>query len=270
MGVPSSAQPFPALPSPAVLASALQLTYEGLLDEVFGLSCGQLKTEGEGERGQLLFASVCLPVVEVCRPPAQPCSQRVSLECACTVPSSSHSPKFLSTCTCTAHVPPCTAGAAAKKVYGLNSADAVFRETRDKFYVGARKWLNETLRWVGGWVAGLGPRQGLAACVGPPGRPLVCWCIAGLPAGAWLSAVSLPARAPCGQLADLRCPLLALPRCALPCRTIQQFRDQGMHTADINQLRGFVAGVVCGVASWLCLAVPGACRGVAVAFWAAC
>ncbi len=26
------------------------------------------------------------------------------------------------------------------------------------------------------------------------------------------------------------------------CSTIQQFRDQGMHSADINQLRGFVAG----------------------------
>ena len=58
--------------------------------------------------------------------------------------------QFLSTCTCSAPVLPCTAGAAAKKVYGLNSADAVFRETRDKFYVGARKWLNETLRWVDG------------------------------------------------------------------------------------------------------------------------
>ena len=27
---------------------------------------------------------------------------------------------------------------------------------------------------------------------------------------------------------------------------VQQFRDQGMHAADINQLRGFVAGAVCG------------------------
>ncbi|PRW45043.1 vacuolar -sorting-associated 33-like protein [Chlorella sorokiniana] len=85
-----------------------QLTYEGLLDEVFGLSCGQCKTEAEGGQGQ-------------------------------------------------------------RKVTGLNSSDAVFRETRDRFYVGARRWLNETLR------------------------------------------------------------------------TIQQFRDQGMHSADINQLRGFVA-----------------------------
>ncbi|KAI7840820.1 hypothetical protein COHA_005466 [Chlorella ohadii] len=55
------------------------------------------------------------------------------------------------------------------QIAGLNSSDAVFRETRDRFYVGARRWLNETLR------------------------------------------------------------------------TIQQFRDQGMHSADINQLRGFVA-----------------------------
>ncbi len=31
---------------------------------------------------------------------------------------------------------------------GLNSSDAVFRETRDQFYVGARKWLNETLRTI--------------------------------------------------------------------------------------------------------------------------
>ncbi|KAI3426123.1 hypothetical protein D9Q98_008502 [Chlorella vulgaris] len=102
-----------------------QLTYEGLLDEVFGLSCGQMKAEA----------------------PAAAAAEAGA--------SSSAS---------------ASAGAAPrKKVYGLNSADAVFRETRDSFYVGARKWLNETLR------------------------------------------------------------------------TIQQFRDQGMHTADINQLRDFVA-----------------------------
>ena len=35
-----------------------------------------------------------------------------------------------------------------RKVSGLNSADPVFRETRDLFYVGARKWLNETLRSI--------------------------------------------------------------------------------------------------------------------------
>eukprot|EP00887_Chlorella_sp_A99_P004182 scaffold23.g4182.t1 len=88
-----------------------QLTYEGLLDEVFSLNCGQLRV-GEGAGA---------------------------------------------------------AAAAGRKVYGLNSADAVFRETRDQFYGGARRWLNATLR------------------------------------------------------------------------TIQEFRDQGMHTADITQLRGFVA-----------------------------
>jgi len=35
---------------------------------------------------------------------------------------------------------------APRKITGLNSSDAVFRETRDRFYVGARRWLNETLR----------------------------------------------------------------------------------------------------------------------------
>lgn len=35
-----------------------------------------------------------------------------------------------------------------RKVSGLNSADPVFRETRDLFYLGARKWLNETLRSI--------------------------------------------------------------------------------------------------------------------------
>lgn len=37
-------------------------------------------------------------------------------------------------------------GPPTKKVYGLNSADAVFKETRDLLYIGARKWLNSTLR----------------------------------------------------------------------------------------------------------------------------
>ncbi|KAL4424634.1 hypothetical protein ABPG77_002252 [Micractinium sp. CCAP 211/92] len=102
-----------------------QLTYEGLLDEVFGLSCGQLRAPDTGGAG--------------------------------------------STGSGEAGAGGTNSGGGTKKVYGLNSADAVFRETRDQFYVGARKWLNETLR------------------------------------------------------------------------TIQQFRDQGMHSADINQLRGFVA-----------------------------
>lgn len=35
-----------------------------------------------------------------------------------------------------------------RKVTGLNSADPVFVETRDLFYLGARKWLNETLRSI--------------------------------------------------------------------------------------------------------------------------
>ena len=83
-----------------------QLTYEGLLDEVFNLNCGQLKVVGD-EGG--------------------------------------------------------------KKIYGLNSSDAVFRETRDLFYLTARKWLNDTLK------------------------------------------------------------------------TIQQFRDRGMHSADFTQLKGFVS-----------------------------
>ncbi|EFN56300.1 hypothetical protein CHLNCDRAFT_144693 [Chlorella variabilis] len=104
-----------------------QLTYEGLLDEVFGLTCGQMKAEA-------------------------PAAAAAAAADGGGAGGSSTA-----------------ASAAPKKVYGLNSADAVFRETRDQFYVGARKWLNETLR------------------------------------------------------------------------TIQQFRDQGMHTADINQLRGFVA-----------------------------
>uniref|UniRef100_A0A1D2A473 Vacuolar protein sorting-associated protein 33-like protein n=1 Tax=Auxenochlorella protothecoides TaxID=3075 RepID=A0A1D2A473_AUXPR len=56
-----------------------------------------------------------------------------------------------------------------RKVHGLNSSDAVFVETRDKFYMDARRWINETLR------------------------------------------------------------------------TIQQFRDQGIHSADISALRGFVS-----------------------------
>jgi hypothetical protein len=61
------------------------------------------------------------------------------------------------------------AGAPPKRVTGLTSADAVFAETRDRFYVGARRWLNDTLR------------------------------------------------------------------------SIQAFRDGGMHAADISRLKGFVA-----------------------------
>ena len=62
-------------------------------------------------------------------------------------------------------------------MYGLNSADAVFKETRDRFYIGARKWLNETLRW-----AGLGGLPGRLSCVlsysfPSPGRAGVCQLI---------------------------------------------------------------------------------------------
>lgn len=59
-----------------------QFTYEGLLDEVFGLRCGQANVEVDG----------------------------------------------------------------AKKVRGLNSSDAVWRETRGLSYLAARRWLHETLR----------------------------------------------------------------------------------------------------------------------------
>ncbi|KDD74976.1 aldo/keto reductase [Helicosporidium sp. ATCC 50920] len=87
-----------------------QLTYEGLLDEAYGLRCGQVTLSSGAE----------------------------------------------------------VAGGKSK-VHGLNSGDAVFKQARGKFYVSARRWINETLR------------------------------------------------------------------------TIQQFRDQGIHTADIAEIRGFVA-----------------------------
>ncbi len=90
------------LASSVAAAHALQLTYEGLLDEVFGLSCGQLRAPDTGGA--------------------------------------------VSTGSGEAGAGGASSGGGTKKVYGLNSADAVFRETRDQFYVGARKWLNETLR----------------------------------------------------------------------------------------------------------------------------
>lgn len=105
-----------------------QLTYEGLLDEVFGLSCGQLRL-GQHDHHQQH--------------------------------GSEHSPSPSTTTTSTT--------AMSQKIHGLNSGDAVFRETRDLFYIGARKWMNETLR------------------------------------------------------------------------TIQQFRDTGIHSADFSQLKGFVS-----------------------------
>jgi vacuolar protein sorting-associated protein 33A len=104
-----------------------QLTYEGLLDEVFGLSCGQLRL-GQHDHHQH---------------------------------GSEHSPPPTTTTSSTTAMSP--------KIHGLNSGDAVFRETRDLFYIGARKWMNETLR------------------------------------------------------------------------TIQQFRDTGIHAADFSQLKGFVS-----------------------------
>ena len=164
-----------------------QLTYEGLLDEVFGLACGQLRAPdgaaaaAAGDGGGAAAGGAAA-----------------------------------------------AAGAAGgKKVYGLNSGDAVFRETRDKFYVGARKWLNDTLRWVGG--------QG-----GRSQPPLLLWLG---------SDHSMTTACPCVppspglHVQPRSLLLLALSRR----RTIQQFRDQGMHTADINALRGFVAGAQCGV-----------------------
>lgn len=48
-------------------------------------------------------------------------------------------------------LPPSPLAGQPRKVYGLNSADAVFKETRDKFYIAARRWLNETLRQGRGW-----------------------------------------------------------------------------------------------------------------------
>jgi vacuolar protein sorting-associated protein 33A len=104
-----------------------QLTYEGLLDEVFGLSCGQLRL-GQHDHHQH---------------------------------GNEHSPPPTTTTSSTT--------AMSQKIHGLNSGDAVFRETRDLFYIGARKWMNETLR------------------------------------------------------------------------TIQQFRDTGIHAADFSQLKGFVS-----------------------------
>ena len=40
------------------------------------------------------------------------------------------------------------------------------------------------------------------------------------------------------QIVRPRCPIAPLPAC----RSFQQFRDQGIHSADIPTLRGFVAG----------------------------
>lgn len=154
---------------------ATQLTYEGLLDEVFGLSCGQVRVEAEGEakwggwevddkgrrralvpwqlqaQGAMDMHILTVKVV-VC------CLQATGARCTAHLQSQSHShrhalcrpPAEVVVRSCShnrihTHAATLFAGP-GRKVYGLNSADAVFKETRDRFYIGARKWLNETLR----------------------------------------------------------------------------------------------------------------------------
>jgi vacuolar protein sorting-associated protein 33A len=90
-----------------------QLTYEGLLDEILGLNYGQIRTTGDhtmtsGAGGSGSGAGA----------------------------SSSSSSTAI------------PANTGDRKVSGLTSADPVFHATRDLFYVGARKWLNETLRSI--------------------------------------------------------------------------------------------------------------------------
>ena len=74
----------------STLLRRLQLTYEGLLDEVFNLSCGQLRMPEPGQG-----------------PAAPPESPSGSGGGSSSQASSAAGP--------------------GKKVYGLNSADAVFR-----------------------------------------------------------------------------------------------------------------------------------------------
>lgn len=78
-----------------------QLTYEGLLDEVLGLSCGQIRTTAPAAAGAVGGS-----------------------------PAAG------------------TSGRSERKITGLNSSDTVFVETRDRFYLGTRRWLNETLRSI--------------------------------------------------------------------------------------------------------------------------
>ena len=86
-----------------------QLTYEGLLDEILGLNYGQIRSSSASvEQSKNTTAAV------TSSPPAAAAATTAS----------------------------------QKKVSGLNSADPVFHETRDLFYLGARKWLNETLRSI--------------------------------------------------------------------------------------------------------------------------
>lgn len=65
-----------------ITPACMQFTYEGLLEELLGLRCGQLQLPAE----------------------------------------------------------------AGRKVYGLNSVDAVFQETRGRLYQDARRWINDSLR----------------------------------------------------------------------------------------------------------------------------
>lgn len=87
-----------------------QLTYEGLLDEILGLNYGQIRStiDQSSSIGGGGAGAGALP--------------------SPSTASSSKNPD--------------------KKVSGLTSADPVFHATRDLFYVGARKWLNETLRSI--------------------------------------------------------------------------------------------------------------------------
>jgi len=79
-----------------------QFTYEGLLDEVLGLSCGQIRSE----------------------------PSTTAVEGSASAAGS------------------LGRGDSHKKVSGLNSSDSVFAETRDRFYLSSRRWLNETLRSI--------------------------------------------------------------------------------------------------------------------------
>jgi vacuolar protein sorting-associated protein 33A len=88
-----------------------QLTYEGLLDEILGLSYGQIR--GGDAAG------------------AAPSTAGGGASAPATSTASSS-----------------TANVSERKITGLNSSDAVFAETRDKFFLGARRWVNETLRSI--------------------------------------------------------------------------------------------------------------------------
>jgi hypothetical protein len=138
-----------------VTPMATQLTYEGLLDEVFGLSCGQARTEQEGGRAP----AASLVPRGAGEGASQTCIGGSGAAGIAGWAAESHAklarptPAVCQAMTCQrrpyqhSRFPP-HAGP-GRKVYGLNSADAVFKETRDRFYIGARKWLNETLRQAG-------------------------------------------------------------------------------------------------------------------------